>query len=53
MLWADVRTIGECDGAVRYVEPAVLYREKLRQEALEEAGWYVVRWGCAELVDDP
>ncbi len=53
MLWRDTATIGECDGAVKYLEPSVLYREKLRQEALEEAGWRVVRWGYAELLNDP
>ncbi len=53
MLWRDTSTIGECDGATKYTDPSVLYREKLRQESLEEAGWRVVRWGYAEMLNDP
>ncbi len=50
MLWREQRVIGECDGAMKYADPQALYREKLRQEALERAGWRVIRWGYADLL---
>ena len=39
MLWSQHGVIGECDGAVKYTAPDVLYREKLRQEDLERILW--------------
>lgn len=42
--------IGECDGALKYSQPDALYREKLRQEALEQTGWRVIRWGYADIL---
>lgn len=53
MAWPDARVIGECDGLVKYADPSVLYREKLRQEAIERAGWRVVRWTHADIVRSP
>lgn len=50
MVWRERRVIGECDGALKYADPDALYREKLRQEALERAGWRVIRWRYAELL---
>ena len=50
MLWREQRVIGECDGAMKYADPLALYREKLRQEALERAGWRVIRWGYADIL---
>lgn len=52
-LWRDQRVIGECDGAVKYVDRSVLMREKARQEALERAGWIVVRWTWEEITQRP
>jgi very-short-patch-repair endonuclease len=49
MAWHDGRVVGECDGLVKYADPTVLYREKLRQEALERAGSRVVRWTTADI----
>jgi very-short-patch-repair endonuclease len=43
--WDDVGVIGEADGRAKYDERSVLLREKDRQEALEELGLVVVRWG--------
>jgi len=31
----------------------VLYREKLRQEAIEQAGWRVVRWTYNDILRSP
>lgn len=53
MAWEAARVIGECDGLVKYADPKALYREKLRQEALERAGWRVVRWTYADITRDP
>lgn len=55
--WPELRTLGEFDGRAKYgrlrrpgesVESAV-YREKLREDALRDLGWQVVRWTWAEL----
>ena len=45
--------LGEADGRGKYTDPTVLYAEKTRQEALERAGWIVVRWTWDELARTP
>jgi hypothetical protein len=52
-VWWDLRIIGEADGALKYDTRDDLIREKARQEALERAGWLVIRWNWAEAVTDP
>ncbi|SDT27988.1 Transcriptional regulator, AbiEi antitoxin, Type IV TA system [Friedmanniella luteola] len=55
--WPDRRTIGEFDGRVKYgalLRPGqrpedVVFAEKLREDALRDAGWQVVRWIWADL----
>ena len=55
--WPDRRTIVEFDGRVKYgalLRPGqrpedVVYAEKLREDALRDAGWQVVRWTWADL----
>lgn len=47
------RVIGECDGALKYSEPNSLWREKKRQEDLEQAGYIVVRWTWEEILYRP
>jgi hypothetical protein len=55
--WQDRRTVGEFDGRVKYgalLQPGqriedVVYAEKLREDALRDAGWQVVRWIWADL----
>ena len=50
--WDERRTVGEFDGKVKYgrlLKPGqsldeVLYDEKLREDALRDLGWQVVRW---------
>lgn len=49
----DGCVIGECDGAVKYVEGDSLWKEKKRQADLEEAGYVVVRWTWEEIVFRP
>lgn len=51
-LFSD-RVIGECDGAMKYSDPQALWREKKRQEDLEQAGFIVVRWTWEEIVNRP
>lgn len=54
-LWEAERVVGECDGLVKYrnADPNALVLEKLRQEALELAGWRVVRWTASEAFYQP
>ena len=55
--WEDQRTIGEFDGRTKYgrlLKPGqsaedVVYREKLREDALRDLGWQVVRWTWDDL----
>lgn len=55
--WEEQRTLGEFDGKIKYgrlLAPGqtveeVVYREKLRQDALNDLGWTVVRWVWADL----
>ena len=52
--WDEFGVVGEVDGAVKYdadSEDRPLHKEKLRQEALENLGLEVVRWGATELRD--
>lgn len=55
--WLERRTVGEFDGEVKYgrflrpgetIEEAVL-REKLREDAIRDQGWQVVRWTWDDL----
>lgn len=51
-VWERYRTIGEFDGKIKYgdlLKPGqtaadVLFAEKLREDALRDAGWRIVRW---------
>ena len=55
--WVAQRTLGEFDGRVKYgrgLDPGdtaenAVYREKLREDALRDLGWQVVRWVWADL----
>lgn len=47
--WDRPGVVGEADGDLKYAEPDALVREKRRQEALENAGLIVVRWGWPDL----
>ena len=50
--WPELQTLGEFDGRVKYgrtLKPDgdledVLWQEKLREDALRDLGWEVVRW---------
>jgi len=55
--WEEHRTVGEFDGFVKYgrlLRPGqtvadVVYAEKLREDALRDVGWQVVRWRWSDL----
>ncbi|RIQ34782.1 type IV toxin-antitoxin system AbiEi family antitoxin domain-containing protein [Jiangella rhizosphaerae] len=56
--WRRHRLLGEADGRVKYDDPwstgePVLWKEKLRQERLENLGFVVTRWTGAEIHRDP
>ena len=55
--WKEQRTIGEFDGKIKYgrqrkpgqsLEEAI-FTEKLREDALRDLGWQIVRWLWADL----
>lgn len=56
-LWPEHGVIGEFDGRIKYRRDGVassaaedvVYREKLREDALRHAGWTVVRWTWHDL----
>jgi hypothetical protein len=55
--WEEQRTIGEFDGMVKYgrlLKPGqsledVIFAEKVREDALRDLGWQIVRWLYADL----
>jgi hypothetical protein len=54
--WREQRVIGEFDGRVKYrgsVEEVAdtVMREKSREQAIRDAGWWVVRWSWHDLAD--
>jgi len=49
--WGTV--LGEADGAAKYRATSDLWKEKRRQEDLEQAGFIIVRWTWAEIAHEP
>jgi hypothetical protein len=57
MGWRDERLLGEFDGRIKYgrlLRPGqdpgdAVFEEKLREDALRDEGWGMVRWVWAEL----
>jgi len=52
-LWREERLIGEADGALKYLSRADAVQEKRRQNALEHAGFTVIRWMWDDAVTHP
>lgn len=52
-LWEQWRIIGEADGRLKIQRPEDLWAEKLREDALRELGYEVVRWTWDEIVNHP
>lgn len=51
--WEPYRTVVEADGRHKYDDPQVLWREKLRQERIEELGYTVLRVTWTQIVHRP
>jgi very-short-patch-repair endonuclease len=53
--WEDYGVVGEADGLLKYADeaPDSLRAEKLRQEALEDLGFIVVRWTWEQIWRQP
>jgi hypothetical protein len=51
--WPQFGVVGEADGAMKYTAREVLMAEKRRQEALEDLGLIVVRWGWDDVTRRP
>ena len=51
--WERFRTVGEADGRLKYAGAADLFAEKLREDALRDAGYEVFRWTWDEAVHRP
>jgi hypothetical protein len=55
--WPDRRVVGEFDGRVKYRHATadaladVVMEEKRREQAIRDAGWWVVRWTWSDLDD--
>lgn len=57
--WEEHGTLGEFDGKIKYgrlLHPGdsvqeVVYREKLREDALRDLGWEVTRWTWSDLYE--
>jgi hypothetical protein len=55
-LWEELGVVGEADGLLKYdgdPEGLSLRREKLRQEALEDMGYVVIRWTWSDIWQRP
>ncbi len=48
-LWPAHMLVGEADGLGKYDNPGSLAAEKIRQQALEELGYMVVRWTSEQM----
>lgn len=51
--WPERRLVGECDGAMKYVEGAAYLREKEREQTLRDLGYDMVRWLAKEIMLTP
>jgi len=52
-LWAEHRTVGEADGAVKYADPSRAVRQLRRDAALRAAGFEVVHFTWDEITKAP
>ncbi len=51
--WPQARLIGECDGAVKYVDQAAIVKEKEREQWFRDETYGVVRWLGKEIFLHP
>ncbi|HET7723139.1 MAG TPA: DUF559 domain-containing protein [Propionibacteriaceae bacterium] len=51
--WPELGLVGEVDGTVKYADPSAYEREKLREQALRDLGYGIVRWTAREIMLTP
>jgi very-short-patch-repair endonuclease len=51
--WPEHHLIGECDGMVKYTDPAAQVAEKVREDSLRALGNRFVRWLGREVMATP
>ncbi|MBI4899935.1 MAG: DUF559 domain-containing protein, partial [Actinobacteria bacterium] len=51
--WPELGLVGEVDGKVKYTDPTAYEREKLREQALRDLGYRIVRWTAREIMLSP
>ncbi|HSN11062.1 MAG TPA: DUF559 domain-containing protein [Propionibacteriaceae bacterium] len=51
--WPELGLVGEVDGKVKYADPTAYEREKLREQALRDLGYRIVRWTAREIMLTP
>jgi very-short-patch-repair endonuclease len=51
--WPELRLIGECDGAVKYLDREAVVAEKVREQVLRDEGNRFVRWLAREIMVSP
>ncbi len=49
MWWEALGVVGEADGAVKYDDRQVLYKEKVREDRIRAKGLRCVRWGWEDM----
>ena len=51
LAWLTARLIGEADGRTPHGQPAAIYRDRLRQNRLVNAGWQILRFTWKDTLD--
>lgn len=51
--WPKSRLVGECDGAVKYLDQASIVKEKQREQWFRDEGYPMVRWLGKEIFGRP
>ena len=51
--WPELNLVGECDGAVKYVDARGYVNEKEREQVLRDLGYRIVRWLAKEIMLTP
>jgi very-short-patch-repair endonuclease len=51
--WPGLNLVGEVDGKVKYADPTAYEREKMREQALRDLGYRMVRWTAREIMLSP
>ena len=52
-LWEGQGLIGECDGAVKYLDASAVVLEREREQVLRDLNYGIVRWQAKEIMTNP